>query len=87
MCAWDNTARYQDTSAVFINANPGAYRAWLEAAIRDSQSSSAPDTRLVFVNAWNEWGEGTYLEPDRRWGRAYLEATRDAAIDARSGAN
>ena len=81
MCAWDNTARYQDKSAVFMNANPGAYRAWLEAAIRDAQSSRTPDTRLVFVNAWNEWGEGTYLEPDTRWGRGYLEATRDAITD------
>jgi hypothetical protein len=79
MCAWDNTARYQDTPVVFVNANPGAYQAWLEAAIRDAQSSWAPDGRFVFINAWNEWGEGTYLEPDQRWGRGYLEATRNAS--------
>lgn len=82
MAAWDNTARYQDSPAIFMNATPGAYRAWLEGAVRDVQAAWPPGERLVFVNAWNEWGEGTVLEPDVRWGRAYLEATRAALADA-----
>jgi Glycosyltransferase WbsX len=78
MGAWDNTARYQDKSSLFMCATPGAYRAWLEAAIADVEATHSPGERLVFINAWNEWGEGTYLEPDDKWGRQYLEATAAA---------
>ncbi len=78
-CGWDNTARRGATATVWVNSTPAGYRRWLENAIADTQRRMAdPDRRLVFVNAWNEWAEGAHLEPDRKYGFAWLEATRQA---------
>ena len=76
--SWDNTARQQDRGTAFVGSSPELFAYWLEYAIRQTRIRYRGDERLVFVNAWNEWGEGCHLEPDQRYGRAYLEAVRDA---------
>ena len=78
MPGWDNTARRQDDSWCFEHATPGAFQAWLESAIEHTKQQCSGDERLVFVNAWNEWAEGAYLEPDERFGHTFLEAIRNA---------
>lgn len=81
MPGWDNTPRRQDNSFCFEHASPGAFQAWLEEAIDQTRRQYAGDERLVFVNAWNEWAEGAYLEPDRMFGHSYLQAVANA-LDA-----
>ncbi len=76
--AWDNTPRRQGDGTVFVNSTPATFRYWLEQALRQTRLRAGGDERLVFINAWNEWAEGSYLEPDARVGRQYLEAVRDA---------
>ncbi len=72
--SWDNSARRPAGAFIASEPSPKSYQRWLEAAIR--RAPVGPEGRkLVFVNAWNEWAEGNHLEPDQRWGRAYLEAT------------
>jgi len=72
--SWDNTARRKNESYVFINSNPERFNKWVYNAVKDSCSNfSNPDERLVFVNAWNEWAEGAHLEPDEKYGYAYLQ--------------
>ncbi len=85
---WDNTARRQNNSYCFEHATPGAFQAWLETAIERTKQQFSDDERLLFINAWNEWAEGAYLEPDQRFGHSYLHAhanAREAGHLLRSG--
>jgi lipopolysaccharide biosynthesis protein len=79
--SWDNTARRSNHGVVFQLNSPLEYQQWLYNAIEDTCNRfSDPDERLIFINAWNEWAESAYLEPDQRRGYAYLEATRMALV-------
>lgn len=76
--SWDNTARRMEVASIWVNASPSGYREWLANAVADTcKRFDEFDSRLIFVNAWNEWAEGAYLEPDARHGYAYLQETRD----------
>ncbi len=76
--SWDNSARALDRGRVYHGSTPASYRDWLLTACRFADEHPVSSEKIVFINAWNEWGEGAYLEPDRRHGHAYLEATREA---------
>jgi hypothetical protein len=78
--SWDNTPRRGDgRSWVVHGSTPEAYEAWLRAVL-DRAPQRTRGTPMVFINAWNEWAEGAHLEPDQRWGDAYLRATARAAL-------
>lgn len=81
MTAWDNTPRRGSRAHLAYGASPEAYRRWLEGILRLDEAEGRSES-LVFVNAWNEWGEGATLEPDQHFARGFLEATRDA-LEAR----
>ena len=75
---WDNEPRKPGRGTIFTESTPDLYKRWLQVACRWTLINHSPNERFVFINAWNEWGEGAYLEPDRRFGYAYLQATLDA---------
>jgi lipopolysaccharide biosynthesis protein len=72
---WDNSARRARKAVMFTNATPENYERWLRQAVERTPLDSEGH-RWLFLNAWNEWGEGCHLEPCQKWGRAYLEATK-----------
>jgi lipopolysaccharide biosynthesis protein len=73
MVGWDNTARRGKRAIVVVNSTPEALGRSLDEAIA-SVVDQTSEHRLVFINAWNEWAEGNYLEPDVTHGRSKLEA-------------
>lgn len=84
LVSWDNSPRRENGIAqIFIESNPANYGKWLRETV-DKVNESPRAEKLVFINAWNEWGEGNHLEPDEKYGTAYLEATK-AAVDRESG--
>lgn len=80
---WDNTPRRRSGATVLHRSTPRKYERWLSRTLEELKSET-PERRLLFINGWNEWGEGCHLEPDRRYGHAYLRATRRVLTRASS---
>jgi hypothetical protein len=76
MTHFDSTARKIYTGAQIFSTPPKLYQKWLTKIIKESQ------TDQIFITAWNEWAEGMHLEPDQRYGYAYLQATKNALEEA-----
>ena len=70
MPSWDNDARRQGKGLVITGATPGKYEAWLAELIERAGGIRSSARPIVCVNAWNEWCEGAYLEPDLHFGAA-----------------
>ena len=79
---WDDTPRFPAKGAADVTRfhnTPVSFGSYLEVA-KDYADAHPEQPKMVFVNAWNEWIEGSYLLPDRLNGFGYLEAVRDVFI-------
>lgn len=71
-CDWDNTPRNVN-GRVFDNVSIDSFSRYFHQEVKLVSSSN---NHMIFINAWNEWGEGTYLEPDEKNKYGYLEAIK-----------
>jgi lipopolysaccharide biosynthesis protein len=83
-CGWDNEPRRPAGGRIFKNFSLSGYSSWLRTSLTSQADVPSPQS-IVFINAWNEWAEGAFLEPDAHFGHARLDATR-AAICSLSAA-
>lgn len=84
MLSYDNTARRPRTGAVFYGLNPDTYKEWLVDVLIESKQIHSESNDFVFINSWNEWAEGQHLEPDLKYGYAYLNRTKEALLECRT---
>lgn len=77
---WDNTPRYGGKGIVFRGSTPELFEYYAKRFYRRSADEGC---EFLLVNAWNEWGESAYLEPDEKYGYAYLEALKRAVDSIR----
>ena len=84
MVGWDNTARRGPGRHHLPRRHPGPLRAMAEGHGRLARAGVRSEENYLFILAWNEWAEGNHLEPDQRYGRAFLEATRAVLVDSRA---
>jgi hypothetical protein len=69
--SYDDTPRRGKEGIVIEHATPDKFKYYLTELLA---KNSAHGNSVVFLNAWNEWGEGMYLEPDEKFGEKFLEA-------------
>lgn len=76
---WDNTPRHRERGRVVTGATPEKFYVYFKKQIQRARQVYHKD--LLFLFAWNEWGEGGYLEPDERYRDRWLKAVKRALLD------
>lgn len=72
---WDNSPRKGEGAIIIQNENVNDYAYWLYKSM-EKVNHLNEEEQIVFINAWNEWAEGAHLEPDLKFEKLFLEATK-----------
>lgn len=79
---WDRTPRAGKAEGIYVNSTPENFKKHLEDALELIKDKD-DEHRIIFMKSWNEWGEGNYVEPDIKYGHAYLNAIKEV-IDGKT---
>lgn len=73
---WDRTPRAGNSEGIYINSTPENFKKHIEQALSLIEAKPQ-EHRILFLKSWNEWGEGNYVEPNLKYGHAYLNAIKE----------
>ena len=71
---WDNTPRNKH-GVMYAGFSIDKFEYYMKKLV---DRANAENKSMIFLNAWNEWGEGAFLEPDEKYGFQKLEAIKRA---------
>nr|WP_305910226.1 glycoside hydrolase family 99-like domain-containing protein [Methylomarinum sp. Ch1-1]MDP4521198.1 glycoside hydrolase family 99-like domain-containing protein [Methylomarinum sp. Ch1-1] len=74
---WDNSPRSGINGLIIEDSSPELFKQSLDKAF-ENVSAKPASHQLVFLKSWNEWAEGNHMEPDLKYGHAYLEALKSS---------
>ena len=72
---YDDSPRRGKCSKIVGHCNPEDFAKYMKIMHIKAKKNMSD---FLFINAWNEWGEGMYLEPDEKYKYAFLDAIKDA---------
>lgn len=76
----DRSPRAGRKAMIYYDSTPEAFKVAAQNAVKCVENRKE-DHKLIFLNAWNEWGEGAYMEPDITFGHGYIDALNDVLDD------
>lgn len=77
---WDHTPRSGRFGRVFQDCTPSLFERHVRDILKRVENKD-PETNIIFLKSWNEWGEGNYLEPDMEFKLDFIKALRRALDD------
>ena len=76
---WDRTPRAGNSEGVYIKATPTSFKKHIQDALNVIKNKDV-EHQILFLRSWNEWGEGNYVEPDLKYGHAFLDAIKETIV-------
>lgn len=77
---WDRSPRSGKRAVIYKGSTPELWRKHVKSAV-DAVKDKSEEHKIILLRSWNEWGEGNYVEPDTRWGHAYLDALKSVLFE------
>ena len=80
LAGWDRSPRSGRKAIIYHNNTPKTFKKAVDNALA-CVAHKQPEHRILFLNSWNEWGEGAYMEPDLKYGKAKLDILKEALTE------